>query len=66
MDRILHIPNYYKPHIGGIEQTCHDIVDSLAGAYEQRVLCFSEDEQDKSEIIDGVEVRKCGVCKKVL
>ena len=66
MDRILHIPNYYKPHIGGIEQTCHDIVDSLTGAYEQKVLCFSEDEQDKCEIIDGVEVRKCGVWKKVL
>ena len=27
MLKVLHVPNYYKPHIGGIEQTCHDIVE---------------------------------------
>ena len=27
--KILHIPNYYSPHVGGIEQVCFDIVESL-------------------------------------
>lgn len=66
MEKILHIPNYYKPHIGGIEQTCHDIVDSLQGVYEQQVLCFSEDKTTKHETIDGVRTTKCGVWKKIL
>lgn len=66
MKKILHIPNYYKPHIGGIEQTCHDIVESLKDTYEQQVLCFSEDKENKYESIDGVTVTKCGVWKKIL
>ncbi len=66
MQKILHIPNYYKPHIGGIEQTCHDIVESLSEKYQQKVICFSEDSKTKYEIIDGIEVIKCGVWKKIL
>lgn len=64
--RILHIPNYYKPHIGGIEQTCHDIVESLNEKYQQKVICFSEDNETKHEVIDGIDVTKCGVWKKIL
>ncbi|MDE5566080.1 MAG: glycosyltransferase [Anaeroplasmataceae bacterium] len=66
MERVLHIPNYYKPHIGGIEQTCHDIVESLKFQCQQKVICFSEDKTTKHENIDGVEVVKCGVWKKIL
>ena len=33
--KILQISNYYKPHIGGIEQVAHDISDSLLDKYEQ-------------------------------
>lgn len=66
MKRILHIPNYYKPHIGGIEQTCHDIVDACGNEYEQKVICFSADKKTTIENIDGVEVVKCGVWKKIL
>ncbi len=65
MKKILHIPNYYKPHIGGIEQTCHDIVEALADEYEQKVICFSEDKNTKIDEIDGVRVTKCGVWKKL-
>lgn len=36
MLKVLHVPNYYKPHIGGIEQTCHDIVESLKDQVLQR------------------------------
>lgn len=34
--KILQISNYYKPHIGGIEQVAHDISDSLLDKYEIR------------------------------
>lgn len=63
--KILHIPNYYKPHTGGIEQVCHDITDTCLDHYEQKVVCFSEDQNDKHDYIDGVEVYKCGVWKKI-
>ncbi|MCM1557372.1 MAG: glycosyltransferase [Anaeroplasma bactoclasticum] len=66
MQKILHIPNYYKPHIGGIEQTCHDIVESLTEKVQQKVICFSEDKTTKHEVINGIEVTKCGVWKKFL
>lgn len=32
--KILHIPNYYNPHIGGIETVAEDIVNSLKDKYE--------------------------------
>lgn len=63
--KILQISNYYKPHIGGIEQVANDISDSLLGKYEQKIICFSEDKNDKVENIDGIEVFKCGYFKKV-
>lgn len=63
--KILQISNYYKPHIGGIEQVAHDISDSVLEKYEQKVICFSEDKNDKVENVDGVEVYKCGYFKKV-
>ncbi len=63
--KILQISNYYKPHIGGIEQTSHDISDSLKKMNDIMVLCFSEDKKDKDENIDGVRVIKCGVNVKV-
>lgn len=62
--RILQISNYYKPHTGGIEQVAHDISDSLSNI-TQKVICFSEDNNTKYEVIDGVEVVKCGVIKKI-
>ncbi len=66
MLKVLHVPNYYKPHIGGIEQTCHDIVDALDGQVLQKVICFSEDKKTKHQVIDGVDVVKCGVWKKIM
>ena len=62
---ILHIPNYYKPHIGGIEQTAHDICEATKGYANQQVLCFSEGKNDYESDIDGVHVTKCGYFKKV-
>ncbi len=66
MLKVLHVPNYYKPHIGGIEQTCHDIVESLNDQVLQKVICFSEDKKTKYQIIDDIDVVKCGVWKKMM
>lgn len=66
MLKVLHVPNYYKPHIGGIEQTCHDIVESLKDQVLQKVICFSEDKKTKYQIIDDIDVVKCGVWKKMM
>lgn len=63
--KVLQISKHYKPFVGGIEQVAHDISDSLLNKYEQKVICFSEDKNDKVEMIDGVEVYKCGYFKKV-
>ena len=39
--KVLHISNYYAPHIGGIEDVCKTLVNGMTN-YEQRVLCFNE------------------------
>lgn len=62
--KILHIPNYYFPHIGGIEQTARDIVNSLAVA-EQRIFCFNGTKEDIIEKVDGFDVIRCGSFAKL-
>lgn len=65
MKKILHIPNYYHPHIGGIEQTARDIVNSLDSSFTEEVICFRGEKGDSIEEIDGIKVIKCGEFKKV-
>ena len=65
MKKILHIPNYYHPHIGGIEQTARDIVNSLQDNFTEEVICFRGEKGDSVEQIDGIKVIKCGEFKKV-
>jgi len=54
MTRILHITNYYYPHIGGIETATRDIVNVLRKNpnYSQKVICFG----DGPHIIDDVPI----------
>lgn len=61
---ILHIPNYYFPHIGGIEQTARDIVNSLDNV-NQRVFCFSGDKKNTIDEVDGHTIVRCGCIAKV-
>ncbi len=61
MRKVLQISNYYTPHIGGIESTCQYLSEGLSDEYEVRVLCFSEDKNDKTEVINGIKVFKAGV-----
>jgi len=62
--KILHIPNYYPPHIGGIEDVCHSIVAALP-EYEHQVICFHNQKQTVKEIYEGIQVTRCGVWEKL-
>ena len=63
--KILHISNYYFPHIGGIEQVAQDCVNALAGTAEQRLFCFHTEKKDVYEEIDGCPVVRAGTFAKV-
>jgi len=62
--KILHIPNYYPPHIGGIEDVCHSIVAGMSDL-GHRVICFNDKKRTDSGLYEGVEVVRCGVWKKL-
>lgn len=65
--RILHIPNYYNPHIGGIEQVCEDVVNSLKinQDIEQKVICFKDAPKTTIDTVNDIEVIRCGCQTKV-
>lgn len=46
--RVLQISSYLYPHIGGIEQTTHDIAVAInsSNATKQKIICFNEDATD--------------------
>jgi glycosyltransferase involved in cell wall biosynthesis len=64
MKKILHISNYYPPHIGGIEEVCYTIVSGIPG-YDHRVICFHDEKTTKKDLYEGVEVVRCSVVKKL-
>lgn len=59
--KVLQIPNYYYPHIGGIESTCQYLSEGISDEYEVQVVCFSEDKKDKIENFNNVRIYKAGV-----
>ena len=61
MKKVLHISKYYYPFRGGTEQIARDCVNSLRDGYEQKVICFNDNNEDKIEKIDGIDVIRCGV-----
>ena len=75
--KILQIPNYFYPNIGGIEQVTKDIVSSLHTQedIEQKVICFNENAADGKmicrrketthDLVDRVEIIRCGCIAKV-
>jgi len=67
MKRILHVPNYYPPHTGGIEDVCFNVVRLLSelSDYQQKVVCFSETKQTCKDIVEEIEVIRIGCWKKV-
>lgn len=65
MKKILHISKYYYPFSGGTEQIARDCVLALKGGYSQKVIAFNDGKEDKVDIVDGVEVIKCGCFTKI-
>ena len=63
--KILHISNYYAPHVGGIEKTAEDIVDSLKNCCEQKLMCFNHEKKTVHENIDGIEIIRVGCFAKI-
>ena len=66
MEKVLHIPNYYNPHTGGIEQTTEDFVNSIKDSYEQRVLCFKDAKGTVTEEVNGIKVTRVGCQAKIM
>ncbi len=76
MSKVLHITKYHYPYVGGTEQVCKDVIDSLSNLnMVQKVICFNEDAQDGNvichrgetvhDIVDGIEVIRCGCIAKI-
>ena len=77
MKKILQIPNYMYPHIGGIEQVARDIADSFIENedIEQKIICFNGDAEDGDYVchqketvtdkVDGIDVVRCGCFAKI-
>ena len=63
--KILQLTNYYYPDIGGIEKITKAISDSLCEDHEVKVVCFSHKMKSKNEMVEGVEVFRCGTLLKV-
>lgn len=58
--RILQIPNYIYPHIGGIEQTAFDILNALKekSDIEQRVICFNGANKTENDLLENVKITR--------
>lgn len=65
MKKILHISKYYYPFSGGTEQIARDVVLALKGEYEQKIIAFNDGKEDEEDIIDGIDVTKCGCFAKI-
>ncbi len=76
LKKILHISKYYYPFMGGIEEVAADVTAALRdGDYQQKIICFNEDSttdgvttyrnQTVHDVIDGVEVIRCGTAVKM-
>lgn len=63
--KLLHISNYYYPHIGGIEQVARDCVNALTDEYSQEVICFNHEKGDVVDYVDGVKITRVGCFAKI-
>lgn len=65
--RVLQIPNYFPPHIGGIETVCFDICQALKkdDRYDVKVICFNKDKNTIKENYDGIDVTRVGYQLKI-
>ncbi|MGL4955751.1 MAG: glycosyltransferase [Bacteroidales bacterium] len=66
MKKILHIPKFFPPHNGGIEDVCKTIVDVLAEVnIEQKIICFNDTPKTQIDVYNNIEIVRVGVWKKI-
>ena len=77
MRKVLQISDWYYPKFGGTEQVARDVSNALNhyDDVEHKVICFNEDAEDGGyvnhrnetvrELVDGVEIIRCGVFTKI-
>lgn len=63
--KILHVSNYYPPHIGGIETVCYDFCGAVKKLGEVHVVCFNDQPDTVIEEIDGIKVTRVGIQAKI-
>lgn len=65
MKRILHISKYYYPFRGGTEQIAQDCVNAFREDCEQKVICFNHEADDVNDVVDDIEIIRCGCFAKI-
>lgn len=67
MIKVLHIPNYYPPHTGGIEDVCYNVVRILNARndIQQRIFCFHDRAETLTDTYEGIKVTRVGVWRKI-
>jgi glycosyltransferase involved in cell wall biosynthesis len=66
MVKVLHIAKGYPPSVGGMETLARDLCLALKKeGYEQKVLAFSDTPKTSFESLDGIDVVRVGVWKKI-
>lgn len=67
MIKILHIPNFYPPHKGGIEDVCHNIIEILKKEpdVQQKVICFSGNNLSITDKFEDVDIVRVGARIKI-
>lgn len=65
--KILHISNYFPPHIGGIEQTASDVMKTLDADKElkQELICFNSVNKNVVDNIDNHRIVRCSSFMKI-
>ena len=62
----MHIPNFYPPHIGGIEDVCHGIISVTSNiGFEHQVMCFHDKPFTQVDNYKGIKVTRSGVVRKL-
>lgn len=65
MKHILHISKFYPPYKGGIEDMAYSVVKSLKDNYKQTVICFNNNNSDKIDLIENIQIYRLGFFIKI-
>lgn len=65
MRKILQLSNYYYPEVGGIEKIAQLITKALKGSFDIKVVCFTHEREDRTDYIDGIEIKRFGSKMKI-